>query len=229
MKKSIFTLIELLVVIAIIAILASMLLPALSKARQAAQSIKCVSNVKQMCLGANVYASENDNYLPGGCEGSGDTSSTVHGEKNWVAGDADVCYWWGEKYNWMYQVWKGGIDKAIFVCPSKTLPGGTHPFYLSEYAVGYSTPYAFWWMNIGAAKRASEQVIVLDSNMQNSYYYVVPSLLRDTGVAAAGTPSGFFDNGIHGDKFSLGFMDGHAESQKASGLSGTDTTMFSNK
>jgi len=88
-----FTLIELLVVIAIIAILAAMLLPALSKAKIKAKRIQCLSNARQMGLGSQMFADEDDNHALSG-----------------VANFSD------DDLNWLYPKYVPNVQ--AFICPS---------------------------------------------------------------------------------------------------------------
>jgi len=74
MRRRGFTLIELLVVIAIIAILAAILFPVFARAREKARQTSCLSNLKQINLGMEMYVGDYDERYPisGGWHGSGE-------------------------------------------------------------------------------------------------------------------------------------------------------------
>jgi len=120
-----FTLVELLVVIGIIAVLVGILLPTLGRARENANQVKCMANMRQMGTALQMYTSENKGSLPVGFV------------KDGFAINDNVTFYKGEDHDWttlLYHVLNkragigyssqdavGSINaglRAIFLCPT---------------------------------------------------------------------------------------------------------------
>lgn len=112
MKRG-FTLIELLVVIAIIAILAAILFPVFAQAKAAAKSIACLSNMKQLGLGVQMYLSDNDDRV---FYRSGWVNSRSGNTKILNPGDSSNHYRW---WNLLMPYVK---SNSVFACPSDLGP-----------------------------------------------------------------------------------------------------------
>jgi prepilin-type N-terminal cleavage/methylation domain-containing protein len=133
-----FTLIELLVVIAIIAILAGMLLPALIKAKQKAQSIMCMNNMRQLSLAWIQYAHDANDRIPYASSDSLGAPDPRIDPYVWVTGLMDFDR--GNSSNWDITrdimksplwpycgnsagIWKCPADKSTIIPASGPLKG----------------------------------------------------------------------------------------------------------
>ncbi len=132
-----FTLIELLVVIAIIAILAAMLLPALAKAKTSGQSVRCVSNLRELQTAWCMYVHDNNDVMPPNVVLGGGMAA---GRGSWVQGNAQTDVTTTNLQQGVLYAYAGsvGIDR----CPADTSSVPAQP--AAPKTRSYSSN---WWLN----------------------------------------------------------------------------------
>ncbi len=144
MGRKVFTLIELLVVVAIIAILAALLLPALQRAREAAQMAACTSNLRQMGIGVFMYLDDADTYLP-----FHNPTGNVHCNylRNWAQGNdyggLGLVFYGARKHVGNAPVNGYVANKNVYGCPGQVKHGtalrnANHTGSI-DYAIGWYT------------------------------------------------------------------------------------------
>jgi len=134
-----FTLIELLVVIAVIAILAAMLLPALSRARAAADAAACRGNLRQWTFALNMYVQDCEVYPVSQVEGVVDNGWASAGwPPQWY--DRLAKYlgadWplWGNPHYALQNAYEPDPRSCVGVCPGYIRIRGAYDLELGAYA-----------------------------------------------------------------------------------------------
>ena len=132
-KRKAFTLVELLVVIGIIAVLIAILLPALAKAKEQANRVKCAANLKQFGVAFQLYTTDNRGRFPA-CSAEGRFEDWIYWQPGRNINQGSIVKYFGKTFS-----------PGVYVCPSDDVdshgkyPGTTGgPPYRYSYTINYN-------------------------------------------------------------------------------------------
>ncbi len=135
-RRRAFTLVELLVVIGIIAVLIAILLPSLKKARDAANRVGCMSNMRQIITATLNYVNDNDGYLPGPNWGTNLMPGWLYTLPNGLPASVNARNKNEDKGVMTGQLWPYLQTKEVYHCPADV-----GPFDIQNYPIRNLTSY----------------------------------------------------------------------------------------